>query len=620
MQIIRQNIKYMLQLFEVGEASAFIFSTPNKYNRSKNIFTYSFAYMNNVKNYWTEIFGATYVNINQANVQIFFKSFLTQVESIQRLMTEINSFFVDFVAEKFYININLYWWRRISGLSYIYTSDTGIYTSAPKDHSNNSDNSYISGATTQNAKVIFKIPSLNQALPNIISGFSLYNDYSVQLDNTNGYWDNASITRFFNTPAIISKSIKKSVSKINDFNIIRKGVVKNIDVNLEEARLTIADNSYSFSTSFCKTFYEYKNIMNITEDILDQDIPAGFGFLRNVPLIEINDNDEYVALDKDFISEVTAVYDKDLNSITFTYNHANGVIKSTQLDDKNNIIQPDMCDIECSGSAKIADIIKYVLVNNESISFIEENFDIDEWQAYTDYCSEIALFIESKTTNEIINDCLKNDNAYLIQKNDGRLTLRLFGHKYNTFIIPEWTITSIADKSYADASNNYCSSVQINYDYNVDKDTTTKAYINDSLEDSRIKQYKKSAKAIFETKLMTVNAAEKLSNILLHRFGYLKETVKLSLGVDTFNINLLDLISIKVKSNNRIFSNSKVWIVLRIRIRAASLSPMATESSTSKIIVSAPKTGAFIIMAGLFPGINSKDLRTAIMHSPLMPG
>ena len=568
MQVIRHPIRYMFQLFAILPNADFLFSTPQRWNRSKKIFAYSYENYQNMLNYWTETFHASFNNINQANIQIFFDSFLTQVETEERLLSEENTFWIDTNVNMFYIHLSRYWWRRILDLAYIYQSGESTFTSAPKNFNNPSDNIYTSGTTEYIAKTTFNIPSLEQSLSDVIAGISLQNEYSINLNNVDGSWDSESITKYFNTPCTISKSIKETIKEFNDFKIIRQGVIKSTNINLDNVNIKIADTTFGFSKSFCKKFRDYIDLFSdIDEGILDDDVPAGYGQLYSVPLIsisEINEN-QYVAIDKDFIIQIDNVYDEDGNTITFNFNSNNGVITATQIDtETGQIIKASSADVKCIGTGLIADIIKDVLIRNEQIIYIPENFDVTEWDYYASICPEVGIYIESMTTNDIIEECLKSDNAFLIQKNNGRLTLRRWGVKYNSFLIDNWVLTSVIEKSYEEAVANYCSTIEINYHYNINQERTAKKYINDSIEQTRYQQYKKSRIASFNTYLLNESDALDLGQRLLTRFGYLKETVKIAVGVDTFNVNLLDFVGIDLKINDRQFSSNKTWIVKAI--------------------------------------------------------
>jgi hypothetical protein len=55
--------------------------------------------------------------------------------------------------------------------------------------------------------------------------------------------------------------------------------------------------------------------------------------------------------------------------------------------------------------------------------------------------------------------------------------------------------------------------------------------------------------------------AENLAARFLERFGEVRETLKVGVGVDTYKVNLLDTIKYNCKINNRQFASYQNWIV-----------------------------------------------------------
>jgi hypothetical protein len=164
-----------------------------------------------------------------------------------------------------------------------------------------------------------------------------------------------------------------------------------------------------------------------------------------------------------------------------------------------------------------------------------------------------------------VKKCLENDNAFLISKNDGRLTLRQWGQTYQTHIIPSWMITKFPTKTYLDRKY-FASTVKVLYDYQEATDIYNLAYIDDSQEVAIKESFNKSTVYNFPTLLREESEAIDLSGRLLSRFGGRKEIYNLGTGYDTAEINLLDTIHIYLNVNGRILSDTKLWIVKEVNV------------------------------------------------------
>jgi hypothetical protein len=157
-----------------------------------------------------------------------------------------------------------------------------------------------------------------------------------------------------------------------------------------------------------------------------------------------------------------------------------------------------------------------------------------------------------------------SDMVFLIQKNDGRFTLRQWGQKYNTFNIKNWEITKFPTKDYNDAQKNYFSSCLIQYNYNFSDKTYDNVLLYDYDEHAADEKYGKRIRKEFKTYLTNQADAFNLGKKLSDRFSVLLETIQVGVGHDTSEINLLDTVELEIKINNRVFSKYTAWIVKEI--------------------------------------------------------
>ena len=112
-----------------------------------------------------------------------------------------------------------------------------------------------------------------------------------------------------------------------------------------------------------------------------------------------------------------------------------------------------------------------------------------------------------------------------------------------------------------DASDYFCSTVEILSDKDHVDDTFRATYIDDSLENSIFEKYRRSYTARFETDLYNDSEISDLAERLLDRFGEVRETLSIGFGVDTFQVDLLDTIEFEAVINGRTFSEYSEWIV-----------------------------------------------------------
>ena len=183
-------------------------------------------------------------------------------------------------------------------------------------------------------------------------------------------------------------------------------------------------------------------------------------------------------------------------------------------------------------------------------------WDVEETQSYIDISADINFYVSDGTTKTAIENVLKNDIAFLIQKTNGLLTIRRWGETYDVFNIPSWTITEKPLKDFADAYKYYCSSVRISY-YNG-------SVLDDSMEAELYELYRKRYRANLSTVLRYAVDTEDLAERFLDRFANVKETLTVGFGCDTYQVNLLDRINVVLEINGRKFSDYTSWTVKKI--------------------------------------------------------
>lgn len=562
---IREPVRFIAELFEPDQYPPTLAIADSVFSREYSIYAFSIApHIDDYENYWVA-WGGTFDNPTNPGIQIYMDIFLTQVFLASALVAVKNSFWVDTDNDIVYMHIDKNPWQYHKAYASLYGNVLSTFATAPKNQNNPSDNKY--GPVV--ARPVMEIPTLTTELNDIISGVITYDTFTLTADNADGHYDAFEIVNYFNTPLKVSKS-STGAELIEDFNQIRYGIVNDIKVEFGQIIVEASDQFYTMSTPYCNTFSK-EIYPNISDSDANDDIPVAWGPVKHIKPVEVDKDTadpatwiDYIALDPDYITSVEAVYDDDGNALSFTFNPLTGIIRVTSVDDDGEVIDAAYVNATGLADCNIGEIITYALAKKENIQYIAGLWDLEETDYYISIAADIGFYFDGGTTRELIEAVLKNDNAFLIQKNDGTLTIRRWGIEYDTHQIPSWTFTDKPKKNFEDAMKQYCSSVKVKYNRIETEDDWSSSYLDDSQEMFNFERYRKSYLAEIETCLTAEADAIALAGRLLERFGEVRETLEFALGVDTFEINLLDTIEIEPCVNDREFSQYSKWIVKRI--------------------------------------------------------
>jgi hypothetical protein len=196
--------------------------------------------------------------------------------------------------------------------------------------------------------------------------------------------------------------------------------------------------------------------------------------------------------------------------------------------------------------------------------YIDSFWDRAETNAYIANSPRINIQFDGGTVRDAVKKVLSSDIVFLIQKNDGKFTLRKWGNTYRRHIVPNWNVTKFPVKDYAEAQSNYFSSCSIAYNNDFKNNAHNSIYLYTLKERKAMKNYSKVVRRTFETYLTNETDCKLLAEQLSDRFTTLHETEKVSIGADTSSINLLDTVELEMKVNERAFSKNNIWIVKEI--------------------------------------------------------
>jgi hypothetical protein len=390
-----------------------------------------------------------------------------------------------------------------------------------------------------------EIPNFSIKLSDNINGITLNQDFSITLYNDDGLFDNEYEWNLYNTPLTLKKSIKENPD-YNDFILIRDGFISALNTNFNTINISISDKIRSMENSINKVIKQEDFIIILDEKIIDKPIPIVYG-KNKIKLLQLNDGNYYAT---DYITTLHGIYDKDNNPVNYTYNANTKIINTTG--------KPDYAIITGYTNNRIGEIIKSLIIKYTDFEYNNSNFDIREFDIYVNESDSVNIIFTNHTVKKAIQDVLKSDMAYFIQKLDGRFTIRRYRDIYKTHIINSWAITKTPEKNWNKSIENYFSSCVVNYNI---QDKEYGSYLNDKREKELIEFYNKEIRKSFDTNLDDINNARYLSNLLYDRYGNLKHTLKLNVGIDTSKMELLDFVNLNSNINNRKFSESSYYII-----------------------------------------------------------
>lgn len=558
---IREDVKYIAELFKALDYDPRLAIADSEFSREFNIYAFSIApLVTDPANYWIA-WGGYFDNPTSFGAAILMNSFLVEVFTPGTLKLTNNSFYVDTTNFIIYMNIAFKPWQYFKAFATLSDNTESTFSTAPKNIENPSDIIY----GNISAQPRMEVPTLNNKLNDIVSGINVYNSFSIVIDNADGRYDGFDVLNYFNTPLQISKT-STNAQTIEDFERIRFGFVYDIKVSFNTMTIEAVDTFFLMDRDYNRKF-TLADYPNLPDGNINKDIPTGWGPLNKVPAFEVDKDTadpplwaDYIFLDPEYITGVTAVYADSGQSLTFAFDSVSGVVQVTSLDDDGEVIEAESADVTGFLDNSIGQIVIKALADNENIPFEAGIWDIAETTEYLALAADVGFYFPGGTTKELITAVLKNDLAFLIQKNTGVLALRQWGQTYETHVIPEWTSTQAPLKNFKDASKFYCSSVTVQSNLNQTAGNYETTYLDNSREQDIFQAFKRSYNAVFETALLSVQDTADFASRLLDRFGKVRETLGVGVGVDTFEIDLLDTVQYEAVINDRDFSDYSIWI------------------------------------------------------------
>jgi hypothetical protein len=515
------------------------FTPSNKVNRKYNVYE-TWIGPHPTSSWWYDWGGYNDIPvINQMQLFIDEHNLIT-VYSLDDCCNTQYSIYDEPTAGMVYINVPIHAWLYESALTTF--SIVMFFTSGPKNSNNPSDDIY----NDEHWPVRLETPKLTVKLSDVINGLTKYSTFDFTLFNDDGYFDNLKVIDFLNSPTFIKKTWVDNPTP-EDFIPIRYGIVESIKLDNKTMQVSCGD---IFRTLEEPVSNIVKKIFSEAVENKDENLPIVYGTVKT-KVIKI---DEYKYVVGENISQVHQVFNKDGDSISFTF--SKGVILTSE--------EIESAIVTGNTNNRLGDVVVDIITSKTRITYVASFWDLIETNNYRINSPRINVQFEGGTVRNAVKEALSSDSVFLIEKNNGRFTLRKWGTTYKKHTIPSWNITKFPTKDYAEAQNNYFSSCSIAYNYDFYEDEHSNTYLYAIKEKQVVRAYNKKLRKPFETYLTNEDDCKLLAEQLTTRFSTLREIVKVSIGNDTSEINLLDTVELEMKINDRIFSDNINWIVKEI--------------------------------------------------------
>jgi len=389
---------------------------------------------------------------------------------------------------------------------------------------------------------ILKHPIITRSAGSKFFGLSTVDTFTLDLINTDGYFDNL-YSIFFNKTLELYAGFDNDSSS---YMPIFSGIIRELNNNIKTITLTVYSKTILLEKSIGLTYYSVSTYADMNSDNEDRPIPQLWGENYGCPCVCLNELESPTPTNYTFkicdtsINSLTAVNEVYLNGAVVAYSNvslADGTFTITAAalgtDNFNNVT----ADAENSISNAAA-IIRDIIDNNVSMSYDASNYTDAVNNTYiTSYYVDNPISIRN-AINRIAND--SNLDVYLDP--NGLLYFKYFDLDQPVKKVIQ-TYEFSGDPVVSNNLNEYASSVLISY--RPSRSTDDVLY-------KRIATYETQASAWYgdtreiplNTNLTLLNDVVKKGNDYLYMSSIFRETIKRSirLNIDD-NIDLFDFVA-----------------------------------------------------------------------------
>jgi hypothetical protein len=432
-------------LAEVNARAAYkpIIATPADWvSRQHNVY-YITLFMPRHDTYWTDWDGF-YDTIETNRVEVYFLDWLQKAASLQDVINTPYLYFAD--SEKLYFNLPKHPWLYELWETQLVTIYGFLHTVKNSEEPSDCyiENDYV--------PVMLDKPSDDRKLSDPLHNAHLYLTFNITIIN-DGRFDLTDPKMYFNGPARLYKTIKNN-PVYSDFVMIRTGNVENVSIDDKKITFSRAEKFRALTQNVCGTLS--KDDFNITpiEGVEGKSLPIAFGTVE-IELIKVYDygdgNAAFVCAE--YIYMIIAVFNDDMKAFSYS---RDGLVITTSKDATNAMI---------IGYAenRIGHIVTRLMEQRASIPYIPTFWDIAETNAYRDASPRVNIVISGGSVRSAVDDVIKSDLVFLIQKNNALFTLRSWDKQYASHSIEEWLITQQPKINWNEAQKYFFSSCVVKF-------------------------------------------------------------------------------------------------------------------------------------------------------------
>jgi hypothetical protein len=407
------------------------------------------------------------------------------------------------------------------------------------------------------AMIRLETPSFQVKLSDGISGVVLNQSFSLNLHNNDGRFDGDEDWFIFNAPVRLYRSGRENPD-YRDFIPVRQGFTESAATTFDAFRLNVSDGLASLDSPACGTIAQEDFDFPLLSGVEGRNIPAVYGKMKMKPqkIWEAKNAGGSVTAARYLLAEC-------VTGVSAVYNRDGGSVRGWKLENRSVLYvpsgsEPDAVLFTGYTENRLGDVVTDLMTRRGHTPLLDSLWDREETAAYAGASPRVSIAFTSGSVKSAVQEALKSDMAFFIQRPDGRFTIRRWGTPYRNHIVPAETFTQKPQKDFSRAVKNWFSSCAVRYRGD---DGAEKTFLLDSYEEDAERLYQKRERREFSTVLAGEEDARNLAELLAARFLRLKPDITIATGVDTSAFILLDTVTAINVINGREFSAMTVFAV-----------------------------------------------------------
>jgi len=418
---------------------------------------------------------------------------------------------------------------------------------------------------------LLNIPKLTKKKDPLFFGKMQYNDFTAELINTDGEFDNLSADIF--SQAIRVKVVDES-EPYSKAQQIYSGFVEDYKRDFDKLKINIQDKRKALSAPAPVKRFTLAEFPNMSEDLEDTLIPIAYGTVKKAKAYCINseltlDNYTYKFMDTQYFS-ATGLTTAYVDGIA--YNVSNLNLSAGTFDLATAIVgdgggQEVLVDFTGSATVNALDVLKDLLLKFNNMQFLDEFFNIDEWITETAKATDIGLWLgEESSLADYVDLIMFSIQGIFDVQPDGRFTVKTYD--------ADRPIKSLIDSYYFSdkitidyPAKEYLSSLTVGYNQDLDSGDYT-LYSDTSNVKNGLLRYERLQSKEVNTLLTNRSDAQSFSSVFMERVKDIVPTfTRTVLGLDFLGVDIMDFVACDMSR----IGESEKWAVFEVIGKAPNL-------------------------------------------------